>query len=188
MLGCMLTSCASMAPQRPVYSDEQSPTVIFYPTASNNLLSCMTESQDLSRKEFNEYYKKIFTQQTETESDSDQLLLICLGLHKYASYKEFKRALDLLEEYSERHPEEQKSFTGISMLLERIHQEQLRRWSKRNQLSDEKTALEEENQKLLERVSEVEKMSEQDKKRVQELEKQIEQLKNIENIIKNRDL
>ncbi len=148
----------------------------------------MTDSQDLSRKEFNEYYKKVLQQQEESPNDSDQLLLVCLGLHKYASYKEFRRASKLLEEYGERHTDEQQSLHGLYMLVERIHQGQLRLWSRRNQLSDEKSALEDSNNVLLERIDELEKSNEADKKRVQELEKQIEQLKNIENIIKNREL
>ena len=188
VLGCLLSGCAPMAPQRPVYQNTQAPTVIFYPTSSNNLLSCMTDSQDLSRKEFNEYYKKVLQQQEESPNDSDQLLLVCLGLHKYASYKEFRRASKLLEEYGERHTDEQQSLHGLYMLVERIHQGQLRLWSRRNQLSDEKSALEDSNNVLLERIDELEKSNEADKKRVQELEKQIEQLKNIENIIKNREL
>ncbi|WP_028580760.1 hypothetical protein [Desulfogranum japonicum] len=188
ILGCVLSGCASMAPQRPVYPNQQAPTVIFYPTSSANLLSCMTDSQDLSRKEFNDYYKKVTQQQEESPNDSDQLLLICLGLHKYASYKEFRKSSKLLEEYGERHTDEQRSLQGLHMLVERIHKEQLRLWSRGNQLSDEKSALEDSNRILLERIAELEQSNEVDKKRVQELEKQIEQLKNIENIIKNREL
>ncbi len=96
--------------------------------------------------------------------------------------------METLKEYIELHPEERQSLQGLYLLVKRINQEKINRWSQRNRLTDEKETLEEENRELFEAATVLEKQIEQDGKRINELQKQIEQLKNIENIIKNREL
>ncbi|WP_153305975.1 hypothetical protein [Desulfogranum mediterraneum] len=109
-------------------------------------------------------------------------------MHQYASYKQFKQGLELLEKYIDGHPDEEGSLQGLNLLLKRINREKIKRWSQQNRLTDEKEVVEEENRGLLETVAGLEGQRELDQKRINELQKQIEQLKNIENIIKNREL
>ncbi|MBM9513992.1 hypothetical protein [Desulfogranum marinum] len=183
----LLAGCAGLSPHSSAPKGQQAATVIFSPTDCDSLLACLEESRELSRNDFKAYYKRVALEVDKDVSGS-QLQLICLSLHHYASYKQFKRGMGMIEEYIELHPEERQSLQGLYRLVERINQEKINRWSQRNRLMDEKETLEEENRELFDTGAALEKQIEQDSKRISELEKQIEQLKNIENIIKNREL
>lgn len=181
------TGCAPLGSNPSIYSGSQEATVVFHPSDSNNLLSCLQESQGLSRGDFTLYYKQV-AEKKELGGDAESLRFVCLSLHKYASYNQFKEGLAVFDQYVEEHPDERTSLMGLSLLMKRIKKEKINRWSQRNKLMDEREVLEDENRELLETVAELEKTIEQDQSRISELQKQIEQLKNIENIIKNREL
>ncbi len=178
----LLAACAPLNPQRSIYPGRQEATVVFYPTDSNNLLSCLEESKSLKRKEFSDVFLSV-SDTVQQGGDADQLRFICLSLHKHASYKDFKKGLGVLSGYIKKHPDEKKSLSGFQMLVQRLHQEKISRWAQTNS----KEILEEENKQLLDKIAALENAAEQDKVRVLELQNQIEQLKNIENIIKNRE-
>lgn len=182
-----ISGCAPLSSNPSIYSDPQEATVVFHPSDSNNLLSCLQESQDLSRADFKAYYQQVVSGR-DRNGDVDSLRFVCLSLHRYASYNQFKEGLVVFDNYIEAHPDERTSLQGLGLLFNRIKREKINRWSQRNKLMDEKEALEDENRELLDTVAELEKTIEQDRSRITELQKQIEQLKNIENIIKNREL
>ena len=182
-----LAGCTGLSLKSSVSQGQQSPTVIFSPTDCDSLLVCLEESRELSRNQFKAYYKRV-SLEVDKKVTGSTLQLICLSLHHYASYKQFKFGMQMLKEYIEERPEERQSLQGLYLLAERINQEKINRWSQRNRLMDEKETLEDENRELFEGVAVLEKQIEQDEKRINELQKQIEQLKNIENIIKNREL
>ena len=185
---CMLLAgCTGLSFNSSTSRGKQLPTVIFSPTDCDSLLACLEESRELSRNDFKAYYKRV-SLEVEKKDPGSTLQLICLSLHHYASYKQFKVGMETLKEYIELHPEERQSLQGLYLLVKRINQEKINRWSQRNRLTDEKETLEEENRELFEAATVLEKQIEQDGKRINELQKQIEQLKNIENIIKNREL
>ncbi len=154
-------------------------------TESERLLSCLQETKMYSRTEYKTLYRKAYSSEN---SEDDDLYLICMDLHYYADYKNFKKGMLSLKKYAEIHQENKKSLLGIASLIERINREKINRWSQRNKLMNEKEELEEENIDLLKNLTMLEENNQQDVKRVEELQKQIEQLKNIENIIKNREL
>ena len=187
LLCLLLVGCTGLSLDSSKSKGQQSPTVIFSPTDCDSLLACLEESRGLSRNDFKAYYKRV-SQEVDKDASDSTLQLICLSLHHYASYKQFKRGMEILGDYIELHPEERQSLLGLSLLVERINQEKINRWSQRNRLMDEKEALEEENRELFDAAATLQKQVEQDDKRINELQKQIEQLKNIENIIKNREL
>lgn len=167
------TGCVSLSTTPSIYNGRQGSSLTFPPSDSNNLLSCLQESKDLSRSEFASYYKQVASK-VKRGGDADSLRFVCLSLHSYASYEQFQDGLAQFEKYIESHPDERTSLQGLYLLMKRVEREKVNRWTLRNRLMDEQEALAEENRELREKVA--------------ELQKQIEQLKNIENIIKNREL
>lgn len=183
----LLAGCTGLSLNSSLSQGQQAPTVIFSPTDCDSLLACLEESRELSRNDFKAYYKRVSLEADKNASGST-LQLICLSLHNYASYNQFKRGMEMLGDYIDLQPEERQSLQGLYRLVERINQEKINRWAQRNRLMDEKETLEDENRELFDTAADLEKQIKQDGKRISELEKQIEQLKNIENIIKNREL
>ena len=183
--GVLLSSCAGEFWARPV-PDQSEKAVVSSPTDANSILSWLAEHQKMSHKEFKEAYKTALAQAAGGE-DADVLRLICLSLHEYASYKQFKSGMEMLLNYIKDHPDDAASLQGIHVLLQRIDKEKIIKWAQSNKSLDEKEGLESENKDLLERNEVLEKSVAQDQVRIKELQKQIEQLKNIENIIKDRE-
>lgn len=186
-LGVFLSGCTALQPRSTVTHGQQAATVVFTPTDCDSLLACVQQSQELSRKEFKTYFQRV-VKEVERGGSDKQLQFICLSLNHYASYKQMTLGMQALQEYIKVHPGENESLQGLYLLIERINREKINRWTQRNRLMDEKEALEDENRELFDTVTTLEKQIEQDGKRIGELQKQIEQLKNIENIIKNREL
>jgi hypothetical protein len=167
-------------------SDQSRATVVFYPTDANTILSCMTERRKMTHKEFGRAFRAASKQAAKGERAAS-LRLICLSLHDYASYKQFKSGMKALAAYIKDYPDDAASLQGIYQLLQRVDKEKINKWNQGSKSSDEKEELESENTELQERNEILEQNADQDQVRIQELQKQIEQLKNIENIIKNRE-
>ena len=182
MLSCLLLGGCARDPM----PDQSEKTVVSPPTDAHLILSCLAEHQKMSHKEFKAAYKAASAQASGGE-DADILRLICLNLHEYASYKQFRSGAEILANYIKDHPDDAASLQGIHVLLQRIDKEKITKWAQSNKSLDEKEGLEAENKELLERNEMLEKGAAQDLVRIRELQKQIEQLKNIENIIKNRE-
>jgi hypothetical protein len=149
-------------------------------------MTCLTERQKMSRKEFKEAYKLASARAVGGEAAAT-LQLICLSLHDHASYRQFKSGMEILAKYLKSQPEDRASLQGIHTLMERIDREKMIKKIQGSKILDEKEELGAENKELLERNEALEKGALLDQGKIQELQKQIEELKNIETIIKNRE-
>ena len=167
--------------------DQQTATVVFRPTDAEAVLSCVGAQRKMTRKEFKAAYAEAAERYVKSKGDADARNQICLSLHPYAGYKQFKEGMDQLSRYIQNHPDAAPGLQGIYLLMQRIDREKTIRWTQNNKTSDEKEGLESENKDLAERNELLEQAAAQDRNRVNELQNQIEQLKNIENIIKNRE-
>jgi hypothetical protein len=156
-----------------------SPTVVFVPSDSSYLLSCVSELQGLKQKDFDRYSVEAASR-LEQGDDRDTLRFICLNLHHRADYKQFKRGEKLLRQYIEEHPDASNDMQGLLVLSVRLEQAMVNRWTDRKKLLDE-------GDELAAQVETLQLQTKQDQERIQELQSQIDQLKNIENIIKNRE-
>lgn len=182
----VLNGCGGGLGQRS-HTDRQTPTVVFRPADSDTILSCLAESQKMSRKEFKTAYTRAQSQQGVSREDADTLRWICLNLHPLAGNRQFKEGMATLSRYIENHPEAASGLQGLYQVLQRAEREKTARWAQSSKISDEKESLVSENRDLAERNAQLEQAAEQDRGRIDELQQQIEQLKNIENIIKNRE-
>ena len=124
----------------------------------------------------------------------DKLRFICLSLHAKADYKQFKQGANNLEQYIAEHPDSSGDIQGLKILVDRLDNEIMSKWSAWKSLLEEKDELKvkvessrgkiEQNQILME---DLQRQHEQDQVLIEELQTQVEQLKNIENIIKKRE-
>jgi len=178
--------CAGRYGKQPL-PDQQTATVVFRPTDAEAVLSCVGAQRKMTRKEFKAAYAEAAERFAKSKGDADARNQICLSLHPYAGYKQFKEGMDQLSRYIQNHPDAAPGLQGIYLLIQRIDREKTIRWTQNNKTSDEKEGLESENKELVERNEQLEHAAEQEKGRINELQNQIEQLKNIENIIKNRE-
>ena len=167
-------------------ADQPKEKIVVQATDADTILSCLAGEQKMSRQAFNGAYKTAFANAARDEN-GEVLRLICLSLHQYASYKQFKDGMDALSLYIKAHPESASGLQGVHILMQRIDREKIGKWALSNKSLDEKDGLEAENKELLERNEVLEKGASNDQARIKELQKQIEQLKNIESIIKNRE-
>lgn len=181
-LVCILAGCSH---QRTDTTSSYLETVPAQLTDSETLLVCLQKTKQYTRSEYREIYKKASASESFTKND---MYRICLNLHRYSEYKNFKDGLESLQDHVKISPADSLYLQGIASLVERIDKEKIKRWSQRNKLMNEREALEEENAEMAAALSALEQENSQNQKRVEELQKQIEQLKNIENIIKNREL
>jgi hypothetical protein len=181
----VLGGCSGRFGQRS--HEQQTPHVVFRPADADTILSCLAESQRMTRKEYKGAFTGAQRQQTESRDDGTTLRWICLNLHPLASSKQVKEGMTTLSRYIKNHPETAAGLQGLYQLLQRVEREKTARLTQSNKSSDEKETLESENKELVERNGQLEQTVEQDRSRIGELERQIEQLKNIENIIKNRE-
>jgi len=151
---------------------EERPETDFFPSFdSNYLLSCLTDTQNLDREEFGDKFE-MAAAGLEHGGEMNRLHFICLSLHEKADYKQFKQGTKMLEQYFKENPDAGEDMLGFRILVNRIDEEIMNRWSAWKSLLNDKKEL----------LAEVESL----KVRVEEQQKQIERLKNIENIIKSR--
>ena len=87
--------------------------------------------------------------------------------------KKFKHGSNVLKQYFVEHPDLGKDLQGIRILIDRLDDEIMNRWSVWKSLLNDKKELNVEVESL--------------KVKIDEQQKQIDQLKNIENIIKSRE-
>jgi len=162
------------------------PTVVFRAGDSGYILSCLQQLHSLHSKEFNAYFTATEAR-LENGNDEDKLRFICLSLNTKANYKQFKQGEILIGQYIKDHPDSREEMKGLLLLVDRLDQAKVTRWSNRKKMLDEKDELEAEVASLRTRIEALQGEHEQDTVKIQELRNQIEQLKNIENIIKNRE-
>lgn len=185
LAGCLVSGCAALG-VGPSLPDQPRTTVIFQPSDADMILSCLAEREDLTRNEMREEYVFI-AEQVGDGVNGDMPHLICLGLHRHASYQQFKDSMESLAARIDAYPEQAAGLQGVLILSQRIDREKISRWSLANKNIDEKEGLEAENRELLERNEVLQANAILDQARIGELQKQIEQLKDIENIIKSRE-
>lgn len=180
---CMLLlyGCANKDGEEPLQEK-----IVYRPSDADAVLTCLSTNEKMTRKEF----KKVFADANAQAAGGQDMAVqrqICLSLHPYASYRQFKGGMELLIKYLKDHPDHAGSLKGLMQLMQRIDREKASRWVQSSKNMDEKEELEEENRDLAARNERLEKSLAQEQARNRELQKQIEQLKNIENIIKARE-
>ncbi len=183
---CLLSGgCAPSESQLP--PEEPRPQLVVQPTGAEKVLACVQETRALSRSAFKEAYGAASKQAAADDDSGPSLRLVCLSLHEFARYRQFKAGVETMENYLTSHPDEAGGMGGLLLLLQRLDREKSAKWAQQSRWIEEKDGLVEENKALLERNGQLEKTVEQDQGRIRDLQTQIEQLKNIENIIKHRD-
>lgn len=148
------------------------PIVVYQSLATNYLLSCLNDSKNIGRGAF-DFNFEVAEKELQDGKDTDTLRFICLSLNEKADHKQFKRGLEVLEQYIKEHPNAGEDILGFQVLADRLNQEILNRWSAWRTLLNDKKKL----------SAEVESL----RLRNEELQKQIEQLKNIDDIMKSRE-
>jgi hypothetical protein len=185
LVGCLFSGCAVLVPSPP---DQLETEVIVQPSDADMILSCLAEQEDLTRNEMRERYAVIEGQISGKDNEDDKILdLICLSLHRQASYQQFKDGMEYLAARIDIYLNQAPALQGILILAQRIDREKISRWTLANRHLDEKEGLEAENKELLEHNQLLQANALQDQARITELQKQIEQLKDIENILKSRE-
>lgn len=190
LITCSLTGCVVVQPKQALYLKRDTESIPLFPTNSNNLLACIQETETLSKRERNMLLNEL-TEKTgpgNKFSSNDQLRYICLSFHELATKKQREEGIKYLCDFLYKHPHERNSLEGILLLAERIDHQTTHYTGQNKSLKNKNSALQKEKKSLEDQVSTLKKQNTVDKKRIDELEKQIEQLKNIENIIKNREL
>lgn len=140
--------------------------------SSNYILSCLTDTRSLKQEEFNTQFE-LAKAELEQGRYLDKLRFVCLGLNDKADYKQFAHGKRVLDQYFEDYQDAGDDMKGLQVLVNRLDEEILNRWSAWKSLLNDKKELKEEVQLL--NVT------------IDAQQKQIEQLKNIENIIKSRE-
>jgi hypothetical protein len=185
LAGYLVSGCAALNPKSSV-PDQPRTAVIFQPSDADMILSCLAERESLTRNEMREEYAFI-AEQVGGGANGDMPHLICLSLHRHASYQQFKDGMESLAVRIDAYPEQAAGLRGVLILAQNIDREKISRWSLANKNLDEKEGLEAENRELLDRNEVLQANAVLDQARIRELQKQIEQLKDIENIIKSRE-
>jgi hypothetical protein len=155
------------------------PTVVFEPSGSSSLLSCVNELQGLTRKEVLNFTREV-AENIDPGNEENQLKYICLSLNPKADYKQFKRGKKALAQYIEQHPDATSDMQGLLVLVKQLDRALLGSFSGRNKIQAERDM-------LAAKIEALELETTQDQVKIQELQRQVDQLKNIENIIKNRE-
>ena len=183
----LLGGCAELRQ----YNSE--PVNLREPTVTDYLLSCLNDTHKMEAEEFSANFETA-EDSLQGGNDLDKLRFICLSLHAKADYKQFKQGANNLEQYIAEHPDSSGDIQGLKILVDRLDNEILSKWSAWKSLLEEKDELKvkvessrgkiEQNQILME---DLQRQHEQDQVLIEELQTQVEQLKNIENIIKKRE-
>jgi hypothetical protein len=160
-------------------SSSVAPAVVFEPSESSYLLSCVNELQGLTRKDFVSYSTEVAAR-LDQGGEEDLFKYICLSLHPKADYKQFKRGKKLLNQYIDEHSDSSVDMRGLLVLVKQLDRAFVGSFSGQNRMREERD-------RLKAKVTSLELESKQNQGQIQELQRQIDQLKNIENIIKNRE-
>lgn len=179
MFFLLLSGCVQWGEQGGNLSNEVEPTVIFEPSGSSYLLNCINKLQGMKQRDFNLHYQEV-SGRLQKGDDQNTLQLICLSVSSRADYKQFKRGEKLFQKYLNEHPDVNNDMHGLLVLIHRLDQARVNRWTAYRKLLDERES-------LLAQVESLKLAAQQDKAKIEELKSQIDQLKNIENIIKSRE-
>lgn len=171
--GCVQTGYQSGA------GSSVAPAVVFEPSESFYLLSCVDELQGLKRKDLVSYSAEV---ENKIAQGSEDVLFkyICLSLLPRADYKRFKKGKKLLSQYIEDHSDAPGDLRGLLVLIRQLDKAYRGNFSGLIKIREERD-------RLAARVTELELEARQGQGQIQELQRQIDQLRNIENIIKNRE-
>lgn len=161
-----------MRPFKPENARVLEPILVYPSFGSNYLLSCLSDTQMLERKKFDAKIESAEAALVHGQ-ELDKLYYVCLSLNEKADYKKFKHGLNVLKQYIIDHPDSGKDLQGIRILIDRLDEEIMNRWSAWKSLLNDKKEL----------SSEVESLT----VKIKEQLEQIDKLKNIENIIKSRE-
>ena len=167
-----LGGCAEWRPFIPESARVLEPIVVYPSFGSNYILSCLSDTQALERKQFDAKFE-LAEAGLVHDRDLDKLHFVCLSLNEKADYKKFKYGSNVLEQYVKDHPDSGEDMQGFRILVNRLDEEIMNRWSAWKSLLNDKKELNAEVESL--------------KVKIEEQQNQIEQLKNIENIIKSRE-
>ena len=148
------------------------PIVVYPSLGSNYLLSCLIDMQTLERQDFDSKFEMTLAALQDGQN-LDKLRFICLSLNDKADYKQFQHGTQVLDQYLADHPDSGADMQGIRLLIDRLDEEIINRWSAWKSLLNDRKELKAKVESL--------------KVTTEEQQKQIEQLKNIENIIKSRE-
>jgi hypothetical protein len=157
ILGNLLTGCTGIK-KTPIRVQALETELISPSSITGTILACVDRHNSLSRKEFEQAYSKALTENS-LDGDSNFLPVVCLGLTPNASYKQFLKSTDIIEEYIIAHPYTTSDLNGLYSLLIRQNKTKMRWQYKYRKIRSEKKSL----------------------------EIQIEQLKNIEKIITDKE-
>lgn len=185
MVALLLGGCAPSEPPPP--PEPPPPQVVIQKTDAELVLTCLQETKTLSHADFRKAYKEAAKQATAGAENDASLRHICLSLHPFARYTQFRAGVQTLDTLVQSEREEAGGLHGLQLLMRRMDKEKVTKWGQKSRWSEERENLAEENKALFERNSHLETTIEQDQGRIRDLQAQIEQLKNIENIIKHRD-
>lgn len=186
-MACLLSGgCAPSGSKLPP-EEPQLQLVVQPPTDAETVLACVQETRALSRAPFKEAYGAASKEAAADNDNGASLRHVCLSLHEFARYRQFKAGVETMETFLVNHPAEAGGMQGLLLLMHRLDREKIAKWAQQSRWIEEKEGLVEENKALQERNGQLEKRVEQDQGRIRDLQTQIEQLKNIENIIKHRD-
>lgn len=156
------------------------PVVVYQSLGTTSLLTCLNDSRNIGRGAFDFNYEAAERDMQEAK-DTDRLRFICLSFNEKADQKQFKKGLEALAQYVADHPDSGEDLLGLQVLAERLNQEIVNRWSAWKSLLNDK-------KKLSAEVDSLRSSLEAAQAKNDELQKQIEQLKNIEEIIKRREV
>nr|WP_321465575.1 hypothetical protein [uncultured Desulfobulbus sp.] len=156
-------------------------------SSSETILSCLQTHTNISRKSYKNAVKETEQNYTAKNNAYNSLQVICINIHPYASYSQFRKGKKQLADYMTQHPNDTSGLGGLEYLLEQMNRERAARRNLSNKIEKEKQSLNLKNKELIDQNSRLKSDAEQDKARLNELRKQIDQLKNIESIIKNRE-
>jgi hypothetical protein len=148
------------------------PIVVYPSFGSNYLLSCLSGMHSLGRQDFDDKFE-LAEAALQHGRELETLHFICLSLNEKADYKQFQQGTKVLELYLENQPDSTADMQGFLVLVDRLDEEIVNRWSAWKSLLNDKKELKAKIESL--------------KVTIEEQQKQIDQLKNIENIIKSRE-
>lgn len=169
---CSISLLAGCVELRQDEWERLEPIVVVPSFNSNYLLSCLDDMKTIKREEFNVQFESAEAD-LKYGRNLDKLRFICLSLNEKADYKQFTHGKEVLEQYLADHPDSGNDMKGLQILVHRLDEEILNRWSAWKSLLNDKKELKAEVESL--------------KVKIETQQQQIEQLKNIENIIKSRE-
>lgn len=139
-LGNMLVSCTGLN-KTPINVQALETELISPSTITGTILACVDKHNSLSRKEFEQAYSRALNENS-LDKDFNFLPVVCLGLTPNASYKQFLKSTDIIQEYIVAHPYSTSDLNGLHSLLMRQNKTKLKWQYKYRKIRIEKKSLE----------------------------------------------